>query len=210
MVKNSALVKSMVEMERAQLGEAGEDLLFRKARTQNNFLDLPIENDRLRKLYDLMKWAPTSSNCNPIRIVFLTTPEAKSRLEPCVFEGNIEKVRAAPVTAVLGHDQEFWEHLPRLFPHKEVKPFFEKNEIASQIAAFRNGSLQGGYFILAARAVGLDCGPLSGFDNAAVDKEFFAGTHIKSNFLCNLGYGDGSKLFDRNPRFDFEEICQVL
>jgi len=192
------------------LGVPGEDLLFRKARTQNGFLDRPVATEELQKLYDLMKWAPTSANCNPIRLVFLTTPEAKTRLVSCVFEGNIAKLRTAPVTVVIGYDLEFWEHLPRLFPHRDMKPLFEKNEVFSQVTAFRNGSLQGGYFILAARAIGLDCGPLSGFDNAAVDKEFFAGTHIKSNFLCNLGYGDESKLFDRSPRFDFEEICQVL
>ena len=192
------------------IDKTAEDLLFYEARTQNGFLDEPVPEEQLRKLYDLMKWAPTSANCNPVRLVFVTTPDAKSRLEPCVFEGNREKVRSAPVTAIVGYDLEFWEHLPRLFPHKDIKAVFEKNETAAQVAAFRNGSLQGGYFILAARAAGLDCGPLSGFDNAAVDKEFFAGTHIKSNFLCNLGYGDASKLFDRSPRFEFEEICQIL
>ncbi len=201
----------MEKDEKRTLGEAGRNLLFREARTQNGFLDRPVPMDSLKQLYELMKWAPTSSNSNPVRLVFLTTPEARARLEPCVFEGNVGKLRSAPVTAIIGYDLEFWDHLPRLFPHNpEMKRRLEKNEPFAQVTAFRNGSLQGGYFILAARAVGLDCGPMSGFDNAAVDKEFFAGTHIKSNFLCNLGYGDESKLFERQPRFDFEEICQVL
>ncbi len=187
----------------------GRDLLFREARTQNGFLDRAVPGELLRELYDLMKWAPTSANCNPVRIVFVTSAAAKTRLEACVFEGNIEKTHSAPVTAIIGYDLEFWEHLDRLFPHREMKPLFEKNEIFAQVTAFRNGTLQGAYFILAARAVGLQCGPLSGFDNSAVDKEFFAGTHIKSNFLCNLGYGDKSKLFERSPRFEFDEVCQV-
>ena len=198
------------ESETQRLGRAGEDLLFRDARTQNGFLDRPVPVELLHELYELMKWAPTSANTNPARIVFVTSPEAKARLEPCVIEGNLEKLRSAPVTAIIGYDLEFWEHMPRLFPHREWKPLFEKNEALAQMTAFRNGTLQGGYFILAARAVGLDCGPLSGFDNAAVDKEFFAGTHIKSNFLCNLRYGDKSKMFDRTPPFDFDEICQVI
>lgn len=193
-----------------ELDAAGRDLLFHNARTQNGFLDKPVAQEKLRELYGLMRMAPTSANCNPVRLVFLTTPEAQARLEPCLMPGNVEKTRTAPVTAVIGHDLEFYEHLPRLFPHNDMRPLFKKNEQFANITAFRNGSLQGAYFIVAARAVGLDCGPMSGFDNGAVDKEFFAGTHIKSNFLCNLGYGDPTKLFDRSPRFEFDEICQVL
>lgn len=192
------------------LDAAGADLLFRKARTQNGFLDKPVDPKRLHEIYELMKWAPTSANSNPVRIIFLTTPEAKARLEPALISGNLAKTRAAPVTAIIGYDLEFFDHLPRLFPHADMKPLFENNEMAAQITAFRNGTLQGAYFIFAARAVGLDCGPMSGFDNGRVDHEFFAGTHIKSNFLCNLGYGDTSKLFPRSPRFEFDEICQIL
>ena len=195
---------------RATLSAEGCDLLFRRARTQNGFLDRPVPVALLRQLYELAKWPPTSANCNPIRIVFLTTPEAKARLEPCLIRGNVEKTRTAPVTAVIGYDREFWRHLPRIFPHKDMQAMYKTNESFAEVTAFRNGTLQGGYFILAARALGLDCGPLSGFDNAAVDKEFFAGTETKSNFLCNLGYGDESKLFTRSPRFQFEEICQVI
>ena len=146
-----------------------------------------------------------------MRIAFLTTPEARARIVPLVFDGNVARVKSAPVIVIVGHDLEFFEHLPRLYPPApENKKIFEHNEIAAQMTALRNGTLQGAYFIMAARALGLDCGPMSGFDNARVDQEFFAGTHVKSNFLCSLGYADKSTEYPRGPRFDFEEICQVL
>ncbi|MEH6526439.1 MAG: malonic semialdehyde reductase [Sneathiella sp.] len=186
-------------------------LLFTEARTANLFTDKQVDLDLLRELYDLMKWGPTSMNSCPVRLCFLTTEEAKKRIMPALFDGNIARVQSAPIVAVLGHDMEFFEYLPKLFPHApENKKIFENNETAAQINAFRNSTLQGAYFIIAARALGLDCGPMSGFDNARVDQEFFAGTHVKSNFLCTLGYSDASRNFDRGPRFEFEEVCQVL
>ncbi|MEH6547117.1 MAG: malonic semialdehyde reductase [Sneathiella sp.] len=186
-------------------------LLFTEARTANLFTDKQVDLDLLRELYDLMKWGPTSMNSCPVRLCFLTTEEAKKRIMPALFDGNIARVQSAPIVAVLGHDMEFFEYLPKLFPHApENKKIFENNETAAQINAFRNSTLQGAYFIIAARALGLDCGPMSGFDNARVDQEFFAGTHVKSNFLCTLGYSDTSRNFDRGPRFEFEEVCQVL
>ena len=186
-------------------------LLFTEARTANLFLDEPVAPEKLKELYELAKWGPTSMNSCPARIAFLTTPEAKERLMPALFDGNIARVKSAPVVAVIGQDLEFFQHLPRLFPHApENKKIFEDNEIAAQMNAFRNATLQGAYFIMAARAVGLDCGPMSGFDNAEVDREFFSGTHVRSNFLCSLGYADPGARYDRGPRFDFEEVCQVI
>jgi len=193
------------------LSADARSLLFTEARTANLFTDKQVDLDLLRELYDLMKWGPTSMNSCPVRICFLTTADAKKRIKPALFDGNIARVESAPIVAVLGHDMEFFEYLPKLFPHApENKKIFENNEIAAQINAFRNSTLQGAYFIIAARALGLDCGPMSGFDNARVDQEFFAGTHVKSNFLCTLGYSDTSRNFDRGPRFEFEEVCQVL
>lgn len=193
------------------LDEQSRALLFSDARTANRFTDQPVNESKLTELYDLMKWGPTSMNSCPARIVFLTTPEAKARLMPALFDGNIARAQSAPVIAIIGHDLEFYDHLPRLYPHApENRLIFERNEFAAQLSAFRNASLQGAYFIIAARAVGLDCGPMSGFDNAEVDKEFFAGTYIKSNFLCSLGYADTSSQYDRGSRFEFEEVCQVL
>ena len=193
------------------LDDAGRDLLFREARTANRFLDKPVDPALLTEIYELMRWGPTSMNSSPIRIAFLTSTDAKARLLPALFDGNVARVQSAPVVAVLGHDQEFFGYLPRLFPSApENKKIFENNEIAAQINAFRNGSLQGAYFIMAARAVGLDCGPMSGFDNALVDKEFFGGTHVKSNFLCSLGYADLQSTYPRGPRFAFDEVCQLL
>jgi 3-hydroxypropanoate dehydrogenase len=184
--------------------------LFHQARTHNVWLDKPVSDDLLRQLYDLMKWGPTSANTNPTRILFLRTPEAKQRLRPALSPNNLDKTMQAPVTAILAYHLEFYEHLPKLFPNNPAaKDWFANSPELAQITAMRNGSLQGGYFILAARALGLDCGPMSGFDNAKVDQEFFPPT-VKSNFLCNLGYGDASKLFPRNPRLSFEEACQIL
>jgi 3-hydroxypropanoate dehydrogenase len=186
------------------------DTLFRKARTHNAWLDQAVSDDLLRQIYDLMKWGPTSANSSPARILFLRTPEAKERLRPALSPLNVDKTMQAPVTAILAHDLKFYEQLPSLFPNKPgMREVFSSSPALAQTNAFRNGSLQGGYFILAARALGLDCGPMSGFDNAKVDAEFFPST-VKSNFLCNLGYGDHSKLFPRNPRLDFDEACQLL
>ena len=189
------------------------DALFRSARTANAFLDRPVSDDRLRALYDLMKMGPTSANCQPTRIVFVRTAEAKERLRPALSSGNLARTLAAPVCAILAYDTEFQENLPRLFPHNATaRSWFdgEANRAAREAGAFRNGSMQGGYFILAARAVGLDCGPMSGFDNAKVDQAFFPDGRVRSNFLCNLGYIDPSATFARSPRLDFDEACQLL
>ncbi len=189
------------------------DLIFRNARTHNGWQPKPVSDAQLRELYDLMKWAPTTMNTNPARILFLRSREAKERLKPALSPGNVDKTMAAPVTAVIAYDTEFFELLPKLFPHNQnARGIFAGNEkkAHAEKTAFRNGSMQGGYFILAARSVGLDCGPMSGFDNGKVDAEFFAGTGIKSNFLCNLGVGDVAKVMPRNPRPAFEEVCKLL
>ncbi len=195
------------------IDEHALDTLFRSARTANAFTDAPVTDAQLRALIDLMKMGPTTSNSLPARFVFLRTPEAKERLRPALSAGNVDKTMNAPVVAIVAYDCEFHEHLPRLFPHNQsAKSWFDGDakKTARETAAFRNGSLQGGYFILAARAVGLDSGPMSGFDNAKVDAEFFPGGRVRSNFLCNLGVADHSKTFPRGPRFEFDEICRVL
>jgi 3-hydroxypropanoate dehydrogenase len=201
------------------LSDDALDVLFRKARTHNMWQDKPVDDALLRQLYELTMYGPTSANTCPARIIFLRTPEAKQRLLPAVSPGNVEKVKQAPVTAIVGYDLKFFEHTPKLFPNNPaMRDMFANNQKLAEITAFRNGTLQGGYLILAARALGLDCGPMSGFDNAKVDAEFFtpgAGNppefvDVKSNFLCNLGYGDASKLFPRNPRLAFEEACRLL
>lgn len=189
------------------------DALFRNARSANGFAAEPVTDARLRQLYDLLKMAPTSANCQPARFVFLRSAQAKERLRPALSAGNLEKTMSAPVTAIIAYDTQFHEHLPRMFPHNPAaKSWFDGDgrKAARETAAFRNGTLQGGYFILAARAVGLDCGPMSGFDNARLDAEFFPDGRFRSNFLCNLGVGDPSKLYARSPRFGFDEVCQVL
>lgn len=207
------------------LSEEGMDLLFREARTHNAWLPRPVAEATLRRLYDLAKWGPTSANSNPARILFLRTQEAKERLRPALAPGNVDKTMAAPVTAIVAYDLKFYDKLPRLFPHNPtVRDMFASAPELIESTAKRNSSLQGAYFIMAARAVGLDCGPLSGFDHAKVDaiffgagsssgaseQEFFPAGHVKSNFLCNLGYGDPSKLFPRSPRLDFDEACTLL
>ncbi|HEY5634568.1 MAG TPA: malonic semialdehyde reductase [Burkholderiaceae bacterium] len=197
----------------ALVDERALDALFRSARTANAFKPVAVPDAQLRAAVDLMKMGPTTSNSQPARFVFLRSREAKERLRPALSKGNLDKTMAAPVTAIIAHDCEFHEHLPRLFPHNQsAKSWFdgEAKRAGRETAAFRNGTLQGAYFILAARAVGLDCGPMSGFDNALVDAEFFPGGRVRSNFLCNLGVADHSKTFPRNPRFAFDEICQVL
>jgi len=194
-----------------QLNDEALDILFRKARTHNVWLDKPVSDDLLRQVYDLMKWGPTSANCCPARIVFLRTPEAKQRLRPALSPNNVDKTMKAPVTAILAYDLKFYEKLPKLFPNNPAaREWFSNSLQLAEATAFRNGSLQGGYFILAARSLGLDCGPMSGFDNAKVDAEFFAGQPVKSNFLCNLGYGDAAQVLPRNPRLEFDEVCQLL
>jgi len=186
------------------------DRLFRTARTRNGWSDRPVTEAQLRDLYELLKWGPTSANASPARFVFLTTPEAKARLSPFLSSNNRDKTLAAPVTVVIGYDVAFGQHLPRLFPHAPgAKDWFADPELA-RLTAFRNGSLQGAYLILAARALGLDAGPMSGFDTEGVDNEFFGGTTVYTNFICNLGYGTDENLFERNPRLSFEEACQVL
>lgn len=185
--------------------------LFDDARTHNAWLDRPVPDELLHRLYDLMKWGPTSANCCPARILFVKTPEAKARLVPCMSEGNQAKTAAAPVTAIIGMDMQFYEKLPQLFPHNpEARSWFEGKPDVIQSTAFRNSSLQGGYFIMAARALGLDCGPMSGFDAPRVDAEFWLGTAVKTNFICNLGYGDPSQLFPRSPRLAFEQACRIV
>jgi 3-hydroxypropanoate dehydrogenase len=193
------------------LNDEGLDLLFRKARTHNAWLDKPVDDALLRQVYDLTRMGPTSANMCPLRVVFVKSPEAKERLKPALDPGNVAKTMAAPVTAVLGMDVHFYEQLPKLFPHADARAWFKDlPDSVLEYIALRNSSLQGAYFLLAARALGLDCGPMSGFDNAKVDAAFFPGTTVKSNFLCNLGYGDASKLFPRSPRLDFEEACQIV
>ena len=189
--------------------DAALDQLFRTARTQNAFQDRPVEDSQLRALYDLLKWAPTSANTSPARFVFVKSAEAKQKLAPALSEGNLAKTMAAPVTAIIGFDLDFHEKLPYLFPHTDAKAWFDGPREGRHEAAFRNGSLQGAYLILAARALGLDAGPMSGFDPAKVDEAFFAGTAIKSNFLVNLGYGDSSGIFPRLPRLSFDEAARI-
>lgn len=200
---------------------AGEalDALFREARTHSAWLDQPVSDDALRQLYELMKWGPTSANASPARIVFLRTKEAKQRLVPMLMPANVQKTLAAPVTAIVAYDLHFYEQLTKLWPQNPgMKEMFAKSPELAQTTALRNSSLQGAYLILAARSLGLDCGPMSGFDNAKLDAEFFGADpvganswmHVRSNFLCNLGYGDKSKVLPRNPRLDFEEACMLL
>jgi 3-hydroxypropanoate dehydrogenase len=192
------------------ISDAALDQLFRKARTHNGWLPKPVPTELLREIYDLARFGPTSANSSPARFVFVTTADAKERLRPALSAGNLDKTMAAPVTVIIAYDTEFHEHLPKLFPHRDMRPVFASNATLSEATAFRNSSLQGAYFILAARALGLDCGPMSGFDTAKVNAEFFPDGKWKANFLCNLGYGDLSKLFPRNPRLSFEEACVIL
>ncbi len=187
------------------------DIIFRTARTQNAWTAEPVSDETLMRVYDLMKMGPTSANMSPARIVFVKSKEAKEKLSPALSEGNSAKTMAAPVTAIIGYDVEFYELLPKLFPHSpEAKTWFNWSKEWAETHAFRNGSLQGAYFMIAARACGLDCGPMSGFDAKKVDEIFFAGTPVKSNFLCNLGHGDPAGLFPRSPRLAFSEACKIL
>jgi 3-hydroxypropanoate dehydrogenase len=193
------------------LGSESLDLIFRQARTHTVWLDKPVDDALLAQVYDLAKMGPTSANMCPLRIVFVKSREAKEKLKPALDAGNVDKTMKAPVTAIVAMDIHFYEKLPKLFPHADAKAWFKDlPEPVLEYVALRNGSLQGAYLMLAARALGLDCGPMSGFNNAKVDAAFFAGTTIKSNFLCNLGYGDASKLHPRSPRLSFDEACKII
>ena len=187
------------------------DMVFRNARTHSYWRDKPVDDSLLIQAYDLAKLAPTSANMSPLRMVFVKSPEAKEKLRPLLDKGNVDKTMSAPVTVIFGMDIAFYDKLPLLFPHADAKSWFDKLPPAVlEVLALRNSSLQAGYFMLAARALGLDCGPMSGFNNAGVDAAFFAGTSVKSNFICNLGYGDASKLHPRNPRLGFDEACSIV
>ena len=184
--------------------------LFTQARSQNGYRPTPVSDDQLRALYDLLKWAPTSANCSPARFQFVRTGEAKDKLMACTPPANAQKIKSAPVTAIIGMDMAFYEKLPMLFPHTDARAWFVGNDAKIAETAFRNSSLQGGYFIIAARALGLDCGPMSGFDAAKLDAAFWSGTTVKTNFICTIGEGDPSKILARSPRLSFEEACSLV
>ena len=183
--------------------------LFVDARTHSHWQPRPVPDVVLRSLYEMLRYAPTSANCSPARFVFVRSTEGKARLKPCLAAGNVDKTMAAPVTAIVAHDSQFTELLPRLYPHADARSWFAGNQPLTDVTAFRNGTLQGGYLILAARALGLDCGPMSGFDNAALDAEFFPDGRWKSNFLVNLGFGEAGKLHARSPRLTFDDACRL-
>ena len=192
------------------LDDAALGALFRDARTHNAWTDQPVTDDDLRAVFDLMKWGPTSANSSPARFVFVRSPEAKERLKPALSAGNRNKTMAAPVTVLVAYDPRFYDKLSKLFPHVDARPWFAGNEALAAETAFRNSALQGAYFIIAARALGLDCGPMSGFDRDATDAAFLAGYGWKSNFLVNVGHGDPEALMPRSPRLDFEEACLIV
>ncbi len=191
------------------LTEEALNTLFTDARTHNRWTDRAVSEAQLRQLYDLMKWGPTSANSAPARIVFVRSPQAREQLAACMGEGNRDKTRAAPVTAIIGMDMAFYDQLPTLFPHADARSWFVGNDEAIRTTALRNASLQGAYLMLAARALGLDCGPMSGFDAAQVEAAFFAGSTVKVNFVCSLGYGDPAGLYPRGPRLAFEYACKI-
>jgi 3-hydroxypropanoate dehydrogenase len=193
-----------------KLDAAALDTLFRKARSYNAWQDKPVTDEQLNELYELMKWGPTSANSCPARIVFIKSSEAKQKLKECLDEGNVEKSMTAPVVAVIGMDMEFYEQLAKLFPHTDAKSWFVGKHEKIHETAFRNSSLQGAYLMLAARSLGLDCGPMSGFDNAKLETAFFPDGKVKANFICALGYGSEDKLYPRGPRLDFAEACQIV
>lgn len=193
-----------------RLPDAALSQLFHEGRSHNAWLDRDVPDSELRTLVELVELGPTSANCSPARFVFVKSLEAKERLKPYLSEGNREKTMSAPICAIIGHDLDFYAHLPKLFPHTNAKSWFEGKPEKIAQTAFRNGTLQGAYLIMAARALGLGCGPMSGFDNDGVDEAFFAGTNIKSNFLCNLGYGDETALLPRSPRFDFDHVAHIV
>jgi 3-hydroxypropanoate dehydrogenase len=197
-------------MTNTSLPQTAFDQLFLEAHTLNAWQDKPVSDELLHRLYDTLRMAPTSMNCSPARIVFVKSKAAKEKLDQALMEGNRAKTMAAPVTAIIGYDMSFFEQLPKLFPPMpNARDMFAGNAALSDTTAFRNGTLQGAYLIIAARALGLDCGPMSGFDNAKVDELFFAGTSVKSNFICNLGYGDTKGIYPRSPRLAFNEACKI-
>ena len=197
-------------MDHHAVNDEALDTIFRSARSQNKWSDKPVSTALLMAVYDLMRMGPTSANCSPARFLFLTTPEAKERLAQHASHANQPKIRSAPATAIIGYDLDFAQRLPELFPHAPDAKNWFADPAVEQVTAFRNATLQGAYFIVAARSLGLDCGPMSGFDNAKVDAEFFAGTRVKSNFICGVGYGDPSGLFARSPRLEFDDACKIL
>ncbi len=191
--------------------EAVQQLVFRAARSQNRWLGRGVPDALLRELYELAKWGPTSMNTSPMRVLFLRSDEAKERLVPALAAGNVDKVRTAPVVALVAYDMAFHDKLSFLFPHRpDAAQMFENNAGLRDATAFRNGTLQGAYLMVAARMLGLDCGPMSGFDEALVNQTFFPDGALKANFLCGLGYGDPAGLFPRHPKLDFDAVCQML
>ena len=192
------------------LNEKQLDLLFGQARSMNGWLSKEVSDDMVKSLYELTKMGPTSTNCCPGRFVFIKSQEEKEKLEPALLPNNIPKVMSAPVIAIIGYDLDFSDHMTKLFPHLDVAPMYKGNNEMNVSTAFRNSSLQGAYLMMVARAMGLDCGPMSGFNNQLVDETFFSDTNIKSNFLCCIGYGDSTKIFQRLPRLDFDEVCKII
>jgi nitroreductase len=191
------------------LNDAALDTLFRHARSHNRWSERPVADTLLVQIFELMKWGPTSANCSPARIVFVKSAAAKERLVACMDPGNVDKTRSAPVIAIVGMDMEFYEKLPQLFPHTDARSWFAGNPAKIEETAFRNSSLQGGYLIMAARALGLDCGPMSGFNPQLVNQAFFADSTVRVNFVCGLGYGSGEQLHARSPRLSFEQACRI-
>lgn len=197
-------------MTHAPLPDSTLDQIFRNARSQNGWTDTPVSETLIRAVYDLTRMGPTSANCSPARFVFVTSQDAKEKLAALSSAGNAPKILAAPVTVIIGHDLKFYDKIPELFPHNPgARDWFTSSEKLAETTAFRNGTLQGAYLMIAARALGLDCGPMSGFDNAKVDEAFFPDSHVKSNFICSLGIGDPSKVFDRSPRLAFEDAARI-
>lgn len=194
----------------AKIDEQALDTLFRNARSYNSWADTPVTEDTLRAIWDLTRMGPTSANCSPARILFVISPAAKEKLKPCLMEANQDKTMSAPATAIIGQDMEFYERLPELFPHTDARSWFVGDAALIAATAFRNSTLQGAYFMLAARALGLDCGPMSGFDADMVNERFFAGTTVQVNFICNIGVGTEDGLFARSPRLDFDDACKIL
>jgi 3-hydroxypropanoate dehydrogenase len=195
---------------RGNVENSGLDLIFNNARTQNSWHPQTVSEELLRRVYDLTKMGPTSANCSPARFIFVVSKEGKEKLKPAVSAGNWDKTLAAPITAIIGYDTKFYDLLPELFPHADARSWFAGNEAVAQETAFRNGTLQGAYLMIAARSLGLDAGPMSGFDQAAVNAAFWPDGQVKANFLCNIGYGDDKMVFDRSPRLSFERACQII
>ena len=210
LVRLWADVYKMERIVKNKLNNQAMDQLFNEARSINVWQDKPVSNEQITELYDLLKMAPTSANCSPARFLFLTSIEAKTRLKPFLMESNIKKVMGAPVCVIIGFDLNFAAKLPELFPHDPTAPSWFTDKQVAYDTAFRNGTLQGAYLIMAARSLGLDCGPMSGFDQAGVDKEFFDGTKIKSNFICSLGHGSDEGIFPRSPRLKFDDSAEIL